>query len=85
MSVLEGVERDLAAFPEDLSSSGTAELARAMARRIDEGHGSPSECGKVLLDSMATLRELAPIKVEEDALNDIRSRRRLRLAGGSDT
>lgn len=87
MSVLTGVERDLEDLPEDLAQSGAAELARSMATRIDEGRGSPSECGKVLLEALAKLRELKPVEEKGGIVHDIRSgrARRLRIAGGSGT
>jgi hypothetical protein len=85
MTVVSGVERDLAGMPADLSTSGVAELARSMAARIDEGRGSPSECGKVLLEALAKLREMKPTEQKGGLVHDIRSgrARRLRVAGSS--
>jgi hypothetical protein len=71
MSVLDGVERELKGLPKELRDSGVAEVARALAKRIDEGRGSPSECGKVVLDALSRLRELAPPKHERTKLDDI--------------
>lgn len=82
MSVLDGVEMDLAGYPDDLRESGLAALAVAMAERIDGGRGSPSECGKVLIDALAKLRELAPVEEKKGELHDIKSGRSLRLASG---
>jgi hypothetical protein len=83
MTVVEGVDRDLANLPEDLRESGLAAVARAMAERIDGGKGSPSECGKVLIEALTKLRELAPPEEKKGELHAIRSDRSLRLAAGS--
>ena len=78
--MLEGIEKELATLPLDLAQSGTAAVARAMAERIDGGRGSPSECGKVLLHALETLRALAPPKKEADKLDDLAERRAKRIA-----
>ena len=83
MSVVEGVERELERLPRDLRESGLAAVARAMAERIDEGRGSPSECGKVIIEALTKLRELAPPEEKKGQLHDIKSGRALRLAKGS--
>lgn len=83
MTVLEGVERDLESLPADLRECGLAAVARAMALRIDEGRGSPSECGKVLIDALSRLRDLAPPKMERTKLDDLTARRKQRLARGA--
>lgn len=83
MSVIDGVEHDLAALPEDLRESGTAAVAIALAERMDARKGSPSECGKVVIEALKTLRELAPPKQEVTRLDDLTARRRARLAGGA--
>lgn len=82
MSVAEGVDRDLARLPADLRESGLAAVAKAMATRIDEGKGSPSECGKVVIEALSKLRELAPPEEKKGQLHDIKSGRSLRLASG---
>lgn len=82
MSVVAGVERDLEALPKDLRESGLAAVALAMARRIDGGQGSPSECGKVVIDALTRLRELAPPEEKKGQLHDIKSARTRRLASG---
>lgn len=82
MSVLEGVEQDLARLPIDLQQSGLAAIARAMATRIDEGRGSPSECGKVAIDALVKLQDRAPAPEKKGALHDIKSERGLRLVEG---
>ena len=79
MSVVEAVEHDLALMPDELRDSALAATALAMARRLDGGGGSPSECGKVLIQAMGELRELAPPKVERTAVDDLVARRRARL------
>lgn len=80
MSVVEGVERDLKGLPAGLRDSGLAAVAMAMAERIDEGRGSPSECGKVVLDALTRLRELAPPKRERTRLDELGDRRAKRVA-----
>jgi hypothetical protein len=79
MSVLEGVEADLANLPEHLRDSGLAEVARAMAQRIDGGKGSPSECGKVVIEALGKLRDLSPPKREEDGVDELTKARVKRL------
>lgn len=83
MSVLAGVERDLGELPEAFRSGGLAALATAMAERIDGGRGSPSECGKVLIDALTRLRELAPPEEKKGPLDELHARRALRLEGKS--
>lgn len=82
MSVVAGVERDLEQLPVDLRESGLAAVALAMAERIDAGRGSPSECGKVVIEALARLRDLAPPEEKKGELHDIKSGRALRLAAG---
>lgn len=82
MSVVEGVEGDLAGYPDDLRTSGLAALARSMAERIDSGRGSPSECGKVLIETLGKLRDLAPVEEEGGELHGIKSKRAVRLIQG---
>jgi hypothetical protein len=77
-NVLAGVEHDLKRMPVEFRQSGAAELARAMAERIDEGKGSPSECGKVALEALAKLREMAPEEVAADGIDDLAKARRRR-------
>lgn len=81
VTVVEGVQRDLAALPEDLRESSLAAVALAMAERIDAGRGSPSECGKALLDAMSRLRDLVPPKKEGSRLDELTARREKRLRG----
>lgn len=82
MTVVEGVEWELSQLPDELRQSGFAAVALAMAERIDGGKGSPSECGKVVLDALSKLRELAPPEEKKGELHGIRSGRSLRLAAG---
>jgi hypothetical protein len=82
MSVVDGVGHDLANLPADLRESGFAAVALAMAERIDEGKGSPSECGKVVIEALTKLRELGPPEEKKGELHDLRSGRSLRLAAG---
>jgi hypothetical protein len=76
--VIGGVEHDLELMPERVQRSGTAALARAMAERIDSGKGSPSECGKVALDALARLREMAPEEVAADGIDELSKERKRR-------
>jgi hypothetical protein len=82
VSVVDGVENELGKLPVDLRESGLAAVARAMAERIDEGKGSPSECGKVVIEALTKLRELAPPEEKKGELHDLRAGRSLRLASG---
>jgi hypothetical protein len=83
VSVRERVERDLAEMPEVLRESGIAGVALAMADRIDDGRGSPSECGKVVLDALTRLQALAPPKREADRLDEVTERRERRRGAGA--
>lgn len=89
MSAVAAVERDLARMPADVAQSTEAATALAMALRLDEGGGSPSECAKALLDARARLREMAPAKRERTRLDDLSDRRakklKLAVAGGADS
>ena len=78
MSVRERVERDLRELPENLRESGIAGVALAMADRIDDGRGSPSECGKVVLDALTRLQAMAPPKQEADRLDEVTRKRQQR-------
>jgi hypothetical protein len=86
MGLTDAVQRDverLRGRDPILADSGLAALALEMASLIDERRGSPSECGKVLKDALAELRELAPAERKKDRIDDLAERRRERLAGGS--
>lgn len=83
MSMVEAVKRELAKLPDDLSESIEAATILTMAERVDAGKGSPSECGKVILDAIKTLRGLIPPKQEKDDLDELAERRRRRLADRS--
>jgi hypothetical protein len=83
MSAVAAVERVLARLPADLAESSVAAGMLAMARCLDGGKGSPSECMKALTDAWAKLRELAPPKQERTELDEITDRRRRKLAGQS--
>jgi len=77
------VERDLAHMPPEVAESAEAATALAMASRLDSGDGSPSECGKTLLQAMGKLREMCPPDDKKGQLHAIRSGRADRLAEGS--
>lgn len=81
MSLVAAVEREIGRLPSDLADSAVAATALAMAERIDGRQGSPSECGKVLLQALETLRALAPPKQEMDELDELRERRKQRREG----
>jgi hypothetical protein len=92
MSVIEAVRRDLAALAERdpaLAESALAMTMEAMADRLDNGGGSPSECAKALIDAWSRLRELAPPAEVEDGVdglaasrsNDLERQRKKRKAG----
>lgn len=87
LTVAVAVERDLKALgDEDLAQSGLAASALALARALDDtGNSATSKsmCARSLLDTLDRLRELAPDKKEDDALDELRSRRAARLAGGA--
>ena len=83
MSQVDRVEHDLARLPEHLREGADAGVALSMARILDgEGRGSASECARVLLEALATLRELAPPEEKKGELHGIKSGRALRLAAG---
>ena len=80
--MLAGVENDLARLPEELAESGLAEMARAMARKIDDGKGSPSECAKALMQALGELRQMSPPERKRDTLDEINEQRQRRRAAG---
>lgn len=83
MTQVERVQRDIDKLPADLADGGVAGLALAMAAVLDgEARGSASECGKVLLQALAELRELAPPAEKKGQLHDLKSERAVRLAAG---
>lgn len=82
MSAVASVERDLKRLPAELAESAEAATALAMAQRIDDRQGSPSECAKALMDAMGRLRAMAPPDEKKGELHDIRSGRAVRLAAG---
>lgn len=85
MSVKDAFDREFKKLPADLQDSGEAAIALAMASRIDEGKGSASECGKVAIDALTRLRDLAPPPLEKDEIDELEARRARRRAGGAGT
>lgn len=84
MSVLVGVEKDLSRMPEHLRDGGLASVARAMAERIDSGSKcSPSECGRVIVECLVQLRDLAPEEVVLDVVDDLAAARKRRRGAAS--
>ena len=86
MSVLEGVDRELAELrkrDKRLAESGLAEMARALAEGIDSSGNSftsRSIAAKELRDTMAAIRDLAPVAVKHDKVDELAKRRADRLA-----
>ena len=80
MSAVAAVKRDLARMPTEIAESAEAATALAMASRLDNGGGSPSECAKALLDAKVKLRDLVPPEQRKGALDDLSTRRAKRLA-----
>ena len=86
VTVTVGIQREIAALPDDLASSGLAAIALAMAERIDGRVGSPSECGKVAIQALEQLRALAPPKERpKNAIDELKERRAKRRSGLSGT
>lgn len=90
MSVVEAVDRDLAALREiapELADSAMAATALALAGEIDRSKNSATSkamCAKVVIDIFEQLRELAPERGErEDRLVDLTARRAARLTRSS--
>lgn len=79
VSVADSVRAEVARLPADLRECALASVAVAMAEHIDAGRGSPSECGKVLVDVLVRLREMAPPKKEATRLDELSARRAARL------
>jgi hypothetical protein len=80
-TVTTGVERDLAALPGDLGSSGLALSALELARQLD-GDGSAAAkaaCARALARALCELREMSPA-TESDVFDDLAARRAKRVA-----
>ena len=86
MSVVEGVQRDLARIAltdPNLVESALAMSALALAAEIDAPGNSAtakSMCAKSLLETLDRLRAISPPKPEQDGLDDLSARRAQRLA-----
>lgn len=84
--LVESVERDLADLRKrsaPLADSALAASALAMALEIENPYNSStskSMCARVLIDTMDSLRELAPSEEKKDGLDDLASRRAARIA-----
>lgn len=89
--VIAAVERDLEAIrllSPRLADSALAATALAMAYEIENPFNSAtskSMCAKALLETLDTLRELSPPAEEGDALDELASRRAVRLARSAAT
>lgn len=85
---VDAVERELKRIHEadsSLADSALAALALSLAREMDGPGGvqAKAACGKTLLDTLDRLRELAPAKRQEDAIDQLakqRAKRRSRSA-----
>ncbi len=81
-SVVAAVRRDLEALGSDeLAGSALAMAAIELGRQMDGSNSATSKamCAKSLADLLERLRELAPVRAEEDTVDDIaavRARRR---------
>jgi hypothetical protein len=82
LTVIDAVRRDLAALGDDeLAQSGLAATALALARSIDNSRTSAtarSMCAKALAENLDRLRELAPEKKTDDAVDELAARRAAR-------
>lgn len=79
MSVEAGVQRDLSRLGAGARDSALAESALALAAEMDDSGNSATSkamCAKALLETMATLRQLAPAKKEADKADELAERRR---------
>lgn len=90
LTVTGGIVRDLediASRSPELSRSGLAMTALALAREMDSESSATSKsmCATALVNVMGRLRELAPPDEKRDGLDDLASRRAARLAGGTGT
>lgn len=90
LTVTGGIVRDLediASRSPELSRSGLAMTALALAREMDSESSATSKsmCATALVNVMDRLRELAPPDEKRDGLDDLASRRAARLAGGTGT
>lgn len=88
MSVLESVERDLAAVGERdpvLAESGLAAAARQLAREMDGDNSATSKamCAKALMEALDRLRELAPAAKAEDRIDELAGKRTKRRASAA--
>lgn len=86
MSVLDAVNRDLAAIKKvapHLADSTLAATAQSLAVEMDGSNSATSKsmCAKALVDIMEQLRELTPEQKKGDRLDDLEARRVARLAG----
>lgn len=87
MGVAEAVERDLKALAlrdRDLAESSLAMSALCLAQEMDSDNSATSKsmCGRELRDTLDRLLELAPKVEQKDGLDDLASRRAVRLGGG---
>lgn len=77
------VERDLAALPSDLRTSGLAESALALARELDQASNSATSkamCARALSETLEKLLAMKPPEEEVDQLDQLSARRSARRA-----
>ncbi len=81
--VVAAVRRDLERLGAPLAESALAATALALAGELDDTGTSAtakSMCARALTEVMTRLRELQPPEQEEDAVDELASRRQRRLA-----
>jgi hypothetical protein len=85
MSVLEAVESDLKALPDELAGSALAATARQLAREMDGDNSATSKsmCAARLMEALDRLRALAPAKKEADRVDELSDRRAKRRASAA--
>jgi hypothetical protein len=84
MTVVAGVERDLAGLPGELGISGLALSALELARQMD-GLAQPAakaSCGRALARALKELRAMSPVE-QTDTFDEIAARRAARVAKGA--
>lgn len=90
LTVVDAVVRDLdeiAQTDAKLAGSALAASALALAREMDSPNSATSKsmCARALLETLDRLRDLAPTEHEEDAIDELRSRRERRRTGSATT
>jgi hypothetical protein len=82
-----GVERDLAAMPGDIGTSGLALSALSLARALDADGTSATAlaaCGRALARALSELRALCPAETTADAFDEVAAKRAARRKASSE-